>query len=63
MYLSDHPDANDTLEGIVHWWLLERKIVCEINAIREALSNLKGQGLIKEINDNNLTVYCHINKK
>ena len=25
-YLSDNPDAGDTFEGIVEWWLLNQRI-------------------------------------
>jgi hypothetical protein len=45
-YLSDHPDAEDTLEGIVQWWLLERKIKYQRDLVKEAISELIKNQLI-----------------
>ncbi len=45
-YLLEHPDAGDTVEGIVQWWLLERKIRNEERLVREALSELVNRGLL-----------------
>lgn len=45
-YLVDHPKAQDTLEGIVEWWLLERIIKFQESQIVKALSELVDKGLI-----------------
>lgn len=47
-YLIDNPKAQDTLEGIVEWWLLEKKIESRTSKVREALSELAAKGLILE---------------
>ena len=47
-YLAAHPDAQDTLEGIVEWWLVEQRIVQQTAAVREALAELVAQGLLVE---------------
>lgn len=47
-YLVDHPKAQDTLEGIVEWWLLERAIEFQTARVKEALSELVARGLIIE---------------
>ena len=39
-YLIEHPDAQDTLDGILQWWLLERKIRYQMEQVREALTEL-----------------------
>jgi hypothetical protein len=39
-YLVQHPQARDTLEGIVEWWLLEQRIQCAIADVEGALSDL-----------------------
>lgn len=46
-YLADHPDAEDTLDGIVQWWLLERKIYQHTAAVQEALHSLAEQNYIQ----------------
>ena len=47
-YLADHPNAQDTLEGIVEWWLLEREIKFQTARVKEALSELVAKELILE---------------
>ena len=47
-YLVENPKAQDTLEGIVEWWLLEREIKFETARVREALADLVARGLILE---------------
>ena len=47
-YLAAHPEAQDTLEGIVEWWLLERTIKFETARVKEALAELSSKGLILE---------------
>ena len=39
-YLVQHPQARDTMEGIVEWWLLEQRIQCAIAEVEAALSDL-----------------------
>ncbi|OPX92861.1 MAG: hypothetical protein A4E58_03208 [Syntrophorhabdus sp. PtaB.Bin006] len=49
IYLSKHPDAQDTLEGIVEWWLLEQVITHHMAAVKEALAELVDRELVLEI--------------
>lgn len=47
-YLIEHPDAQDTLEGIVEWWLVEQKIKQQTVTVREVLDDLvKRQYLVE----------------
>jgi hypothetical protein len=62
-YLAEHPDAQDTLDGIAQWWLLERKIDKQLKIIKQALTSLKKQGRIEEYTSSDLrTVYRLIRK-
>jgi Tfp pilus assembly ATPase PilU len=45
-YLAEHEDAQDTLEGIVEWWLLEQRIRSRTAEVEKALDNLIAQRLI-----------------
>ena len=47
-YLAEHPEAQDTLDGIVQWWLLEQKIRYQTNMVREVLAELVNKGLVIE---------------
>jgi hypothetical protein len=45
-YLVNHEGAQDTLEGIVEWWLLEQKIRTRMAEVETALDYLISEGLI-----------------
>jgi hypothetical protein len=44
----EHPDASDTYEGIVHWWLLERRIERQMTETKLGLQMLVADGLLLE---------------
>jgi DNA-binding MarR family transcriptional regulator len=47
-YLSENPEAGDTLEGILEWWLLNQTIKFEMQTVSEAVASLVAEGLIVE---------------
>jgi hypothetical protein len=47
-YLCDNPNAGDTFDGIVEWWLLHQRIKFEIRNISEAVRKLVAEGLVVE---------------
>jgi hypothetical protein len=58
-YLVENPKAQDTFEGVVKWWLLEREIKFETARVKEALSELVAKGLILEKKGINSQIrYC-----
>ena len=61
-YLVEHPEAQDTLEGIVEWWLLEQEIKFETARVKEALSELVAKGLILEKKGSNSQRHYRINQ-
>ena len=48
-YLERHPEAQDTLHGIIQWWLMEQEIRYHRNLVEEALRDLVQRGVLKEI--------------
>jgi hypothetical protein len=45
-YLVKHPEAQDTLEGITEWWLLEQQIRYAVAEVDGALHNLVAADLL-----------------
>lgn len=39
-YLLDHPEAKDTLDGIVRWWVLDQRVKREMMQVEKALFSL-----------------------
>ena len=62
-YLADNPDAQDTLEGIVEWWLLKQHIKRQTEKVKAALIELVEKGLIIERQGRNLQTYYRINRR
>lgn len=61
-YLVAHPGAQDTLEGIVEWWLLERKIIYQTKIVQEALAELIDKGLVLECKGLDSRTYYRANQ-
>ena len=47
-YFADHPGAQDTVEGIVEWWLLEQRLKRAIRQVKATLAQLVAEGLVVE---------------
>ena len=47
-YLKRNPRAQDTMEGIVQWWLLEQEIRFELSRVQEAVRRLVRHRLVLE---------------
>jgi hypothetical protein len=45
-YFAEHPDAQDTIEGIIEWWLMERHIIREAARVESALRELVSSGMV-----------------
>lgn len=46
-YLARHPDAQDTIDGILHWWLLDACIRKWASKIAETLDLLVQEGFLE----------------
>jgi hypothetical protein len=47
-YLNDHPDACDTLEGIVQWWMNEATMEFKAEEVSRAVAYLCSKGVLAE---------------
>jgi len=62
-YLSNNPEAGDTVEGIIEWWLLEQRIKSETEKVKSALSRLVAKGLIVENKRKSSGAYYRVNRR
>ena len=46
-YLTEHPDAADTLEGIAEWWLMRQRVRVEVDSLQNALDQLTETGYLE----------------
>ena len=62
-YLMDNPDAQDTLEGIVDWWLLQQDIKRNVALIRKTVDALIHRGFLLERQGNDRTKHYQVNRE
>jgi hypothetical protein len=48
-YLDAHPEAADTLDGIVQWWIVHQRFLRGVQAAGRALDELVAQGVLEKI--------------
>ncbi len=48
LYLQDHPDASDTLEGIAEWWVLHKWTALRLAEVERAVDYLLSEHLLLE---------------
>ncbi|MCI0616722.1 hypothetical protein L0244_27395 [bacterium] len=46
IYLEQNPEAQDTIEGILNWWILERTVHYEKIRVEEVIEELVSRNLI-----------------
>ena len=61
-YLAEHPKAQDTLAGIVEWWLLERTIKFQRIQVKKALAKLVAKGFVIEYEGRNSQTHYRVNQ-
>ena len=47
-YLTAHPNAADTVEGIVKWWLTRQRFESATDRVQKALDYLVAEGLVSK---------------
>jgi Fe2+ or Zn2+ uptake regulation protein len=61
-YLLRNPDAQDTVDGILHWWLLEQEVRHSVALIREALELLVSKDLVLKRQGQDMQTCFQINR-
>ena len=62
-YLAKNPDAQDTLEGVIEWWLLEQRIEKQMKKVKCAIDELVADGLVIERQGKDARVHYKINRR
>jgi hypothetical protein len=62
-YLTEHPKAQDTLEGIVEWWLMEQQIKRGVAQVKDTLAELVTQGLVLERMGRDGRIHYRLNRR
>jgi hypothetical protein len=60
-YLREHPEAQDTVEGITVWWVSERAIKHWLPQVRSSLATLVAQGYLAKQKMGDGQVFYHVN--
>lgn len=47
-YLTRNPTAEDTVDGILQWWLVQQEICFRMQEVETALVELTGRGLVTQ---------------
>lgn len=60
-YLHDHPNAADSLDGVVSWWLTRQRFKSAREIVERALEYLVDEGVVnKKIRGVNNPVYSNV---
>jgi len=62
-YLMANPDAKDTLEGILDWWLLQQDLQRNIALVRKALDELLDKKFLLEHKGTDKQKYYQVNRE
>jgi hypothetical protein len=56
-YLSEHPDAQDTAEGIASFWVMRQEVKEEVEGVLRVLSELTDRGQLEAIRRGDQVLY------
>jgi hypothetical protein len=63
VYLTEHTGAQDTLEGIVEWWLLEQRIIHQTEEVNKVLADLTARNLLVQVKSADGRVHYRANRR
>jgi hypothetical protein len=59
-YVARHPDAQDTIDGILHWWVLEAYVQHWAPKIAQTVAELVEQGFLEERRSSDGKIFYHV---
>lgn len=62
-YLVEHPEAQDTLEGIIEWWVLDQEIKRQSAEVKEAIDHLVSECLLIEKQGADSRIHYRANRR
>jgi len=62
-YMLEHPDAQDTLQGIAEWWLPGGDTRPNVTLVAEALAELTAHGLILARRGEDARAHYKVNRR
>jgi len=62
-YLVEHPEAQDTVEGITEWWLLEQRIRYAVSEVDGVLHDLVVDDLLVKRQGADGRIYYGLNRE
>ena len=61
-YLNNHPQAQDTLDGVVDWWLQKQLIDNSTAVVKDSLDRLIQKGVVAEVIRDKTVYYKLVHK-
>jgi hypothetical protein len=62
-YLARQPGAQDTIEGILHWWVLDAYIRNWVPKITETVTQLVKRGFLEEKPSPDGKIFYHVSRR
>jgi hypothetical protein len=62
-YLARQPAAQDTIEGILHWWVLDAHIRKWVPKIAETVAQLVEEGFLEEKPSPDGRIFYHVSPR
>jgi len=62
-YLARQPEAQDTIDGILHWWVLDSCIRSWAPKIAKAVAELVGRGFLEEKPSSDGKIFYHVSSR
>ena len=62
-YLARHPDAQDTIDGILHWWVLDACVRKWAPKISETVAQLVERGFLEQSQSADGKIFYHVSPR